>query len=81
MYFLFQLERESLDQDNHLFTAELNCIIINVLFPLFFLSFSTYWTVYNEFVLATFNLMFETYGILISKFMWPIINYYFLFVS
>ena len=56
MYFLFQLERESLDQDNHLFTAELNYIIINALFPLFFLSFSTYWTVYNEFVLATFNL-------------------------
>ena len=28
----------------------------------FFLSFSTSRTVYNEFVLATFNLMFETYG-------------------
>ena len=62
-FFLFQLERESLDQDSHLFTAELNCIIINVLFHLFFLlSFSTYRTVYNELVLATFNSMFETYG-------------------
>ena len=36
--FKFQLERESLDQDSHLFTAELNCIIINVLFHLFFFS-------------------------------------------
>ena len=73
MYFLFQLEMESLDQDNHLFPAELNCIIINALF----LSFSTYRTVYNDIVLATFNLMFETNGMLISKCMWPIINYYF----
>ena len=37
-FFLFQLERESLDQDNHFFTAELNCIIINALFHLFFPS-------------------------------------------
>ena len=43
-------------------------------FLFFSLSFSTYRTVYNEFVLATFNLMFETYGMLLSKCMWLIIN-------
>ena len=61
-----------------LFTGELNyiCGVFHL-----FSSFGTYRAVFNEFVLATINLMFKAYGILISKCMWLIINYHFLFVS
>ena len=52
--------------------------VFHLLFPR--LVYSRYKVVYNELVLATINVMFETNGILISKCMWSVINY-FLFVS
>ena len=67
----------NLDQDNQLFPAKLNQInaLWGILSSIF--SFSRYRAVYNELLLATINVMFETNGILISKCMWSIINYYF----